>query len=338
MNTVIKIMIGLAIGLLLFIYWIRIIDFDQVLYYISIMKINWLIPALFFYMLAYFIRSLRLYTLKPPELLNSPRPLTIFKNYTYVVAGNMVNYIIPLRAGELIKAYFYKKNHDIRWSASLPSIVVDKIFDMFALFLVLILIPITGVAFRNEIQYLIIIIALIFFICIVMLVLATFKEQLVIKILSKLFYLLPKKHNEKLTDFVHNFVLGISICTHKKKVFMPCFIYTFLAVITDSLFFYAMFTAFGVEIKFISVLLGYTLINLSYILPQPPAQIGSSEIIMLFVFTYGFSLDKNLMSSIMFTSHALTMIVIFITGYLSLLYGGFKLKDFMVYKEKNEDG
>ena len=338
MNIAIKVMIGLTIGLLLFYYWIRIIDIDQVFYHISIMEINRLIPALFFYMLAYFIRSLRLYTLKPPELLNSTRPLTVFKNYTYVVAGNMVNYIIPLRAGELIKAYFYKKNHDINWSASLPSIVVDKIFDMLALFLVLILIPVTGVVFRNEIQYLIVIISVIFLICIVMLILATFKEQLVIKLLSKLFFLLPKKHNEKLSDFVHNFVLGISICTHKKKVFLPCFIYTFFAIITDSLFFYTMFTAFGVDIDFLLVLLGYTLINLSYILPQPPAQIGSNEIIMLFVFTYGFSLDKNLMSSVMFISHATTMIVIFVTGYLSLLYGGFKLKDFMILKEKNEDG
>ena len=338
MNTAIKISIGLVVGFLLFFYWMRIIDIEQVFNHISHMDLNRLLPALLFYLLAYFIRSLRLYTLKPPAVLNSPSPLTIFKNYTYVLAGNMVNYIVPFRAGELIKAYFYKKNHDIRWSASLPSIMVDKIFDMLAIFVVLILIPVTGVVFRSEIQYLLSIIVLIFIICIIMLILATFREKFVINLLSRLFFLLPKKHSEKLSDFIHNFVVGISICTHKQKVFLPCFIFTIFAVVTDSLFFYNMFAAFGVKLDFLLVLLGYTLINLSYILPQPPAQIGSNEIIMLFVFTYGFSLDKNLMSSVMFTSHALTMIVIFITGYLSLLYGGFKLKDFMIHKEKNKDG
>ena len=333
MKTIIKIIIGLAIGLFLFYYWVSIIDFDQVMIYISKMDLNRIFPAVFFYLLAYFIRSLRLYTLKPPGVLNSSRPLKIFSNYSYILAGNLVNYLIPFRAGEVIKAYFYKKNHDIKWSASLPSIVVDKIFDLFAIFVVLVLIPVTGVVFRKEVNYLLGIIFIVFLFSITVLIIATFKEKYVIDLLSKFFFLVPKRLKNKVSNFIHNFVVGISICTHKKKVFVPCFIYTFFAVILDSLFLYSMFTAFEIGIDFLYVLLGYTLINLSYILPQPPAQIGSNEIIMLLIFSYGFSLDKNLMSSVMFASHALTMIVIFVTGYLSLFFGGFRIKDFITDKE-----
>ena len=28
------------------------------------------------------------------------------------MAGNLINYLIPIRAGELIKALFVKRNHD----------------------------------------------------------------------------------------------------------------------------------------------------------------------------------------------------------------------------------
>jgi len=47
------------------------------------------------------------------------------------------------------------------------------------------------------------------------------------------------------------------------------------------------------------VLFGYSLINLSYGLPQPPAQLGSNEWMMIVIFSLGFSLTKSAASAVM---------------------------------------
>jgi uncharacterized membrane protein YbhN (UPF0104 family) len=88
-----------------------------------------------------------------------------------------------------------------------------------------------------------------------------------------------------------------------------------------------MFKAFGIDISYIKVLFGYTLIFLSYIFPHPPAQIGSNELIMILIFTAGFKYSKNLTSAIMILSHFIATIVLFITGTFSLIFSGISVID-----------
>ncbi|MDD4155777.1 MAG: lysylphosphatidylglycerol synthase transmembrane domain-containing protein [Candidatus Cloacimonetes bacterium] len=344
MKIIQKIVISLIIGTLLIILWLRYIDFAELLFYLKQINILPVIPSIFFYLMSYFIRSQRL-----RALLSHKTIIPVFRNYTYVLSGNFVNYLIPIRAGEVIKAYFYKKNHNIKWAESLPSIFIDKFFDTFAIFVVLLLIPFIGITLSVYLKLLLVVLVLIFILGFFILFMASLRENnrlvlvdksklsrvyLIMKrIFHKLLLLLPIKYKDKFYDFIKLFLEGLAIFKNHKRLFPACLVLTLLATLSDSLFFFLMFRAFNVQINFAYILFGYTLIFLSYILPHPPAQIGSNEVIMILIFAIGFGLDENLVSAVMSFSHVITALVIFITGSLSLAYAGIKLIDFIKNKE-----
>ncbi|MCL2063976.1 MAG: flippase-like domain-containing protein [Candidatus Cloacimonetes bacterium] len=344
-----KIIFGLLVGIVFVLIWLNIIDMREIIGYISEINIYFLIPATIFYLLSYFFRSLRLRKLllcrdnlsnqnndvkSEDKNLCQKLSIPIFKNYTYVLAGNFINYLIPIRAGEIAKSVFYKKNHNIRYSDSLPSIFIDKLLDTFVIFLVLLLIPFTKIVFTPTLNILIILLIIVFLIGISILTLAALSQQIIIKTLKKIFFFLPLKYKTKIHNFFELFVKGLAIFKHHKTLFIPCVVLTFVATFSDSFFFYMMFIAFNVSVSFTQILFGYTLIFLSYILPHPPAQIGSNELLMVLIFSVGFGFSENLISAIMSLSHLLTAVVIFITGSLSLVYAGNKLMDIFNKKEK----
>jgi len=97
---------------------------------------------------------------------------------------------------------------------------------------------------------------------------------------------------------------------------------TALGIGLDGLYFWLIFRAFGIGYPFIKVLFGYTLINLSYALPQPPAQLGSNEWMMIIIFSIGFALTRQDASAIMAFAHVLTAILIGSLGLLAIILSG----------------
>lgn len=324
--------LSVILGIILIYIWLMLIDTEKVVGIISDFNKLFLFPAIVLYLSSYFIRSLRL-----KKLLSYQADIPVFRNYAYVLAGNFLNYLIPLRAGELAKSFFYKKNHNIGYSSSLPAIFIDKIFDTFVILVVLVMVPFMAIVFDRYIKLLILLLICVFVIGLIILYLSSKSAGFIKKTLQVFFFFIPHKYKARFDNFIHLFVEGIAIFKHHKNLFTPSLILTFTATLTDSLYFFLMFSAFGIEISFFKVMFGYTLIFLSYVLPHPPAQIGSNELIMVLIFSLGFGYGKNEVSAVMLMSHFVTAVVIFITGWLSLTYTGLKLIDIFKNKENNNE-
>jgi len=223
------------------------------------------------------------------------------------------------------------------YADSLPSIFIHKLFDTFAIFFVLLLIPFSGVVLSAYLNALLILLIIVFLLGVSILIITSANEDYLVKILKSIFFFLPEKYKDKINAFIHLFVQGLAIFKHHKKLFIPCIVLTFTATLSDSLFFYLMFSAFEIEISFLKVLFGYTLIFLSYVIPHPPAQIGSNQFIMILIFSIGLGYNENLVSAVMSFTHLSTLIVILITGTFSLYYAGTKFID-IIKKKEPEDG
>jgi len=321
LKNTLNLIIGLLIGLGFVLIWLYFTDLHQIAQHFANINPIYLVYGGVFYLLSYVLRSSRLLTLLKSNNPNSS--LGFWNNLSYVYAANMLNYLLP-RAGEVGKGLFYKQNHQIGWSASLPSIIIDKIFDTFAIFAVLILLPFTGIVFSHGLKVLIIMLTILFCIGISILIITAISRKTVVFLLQKVLFFLPSGLKKKIFTFITLFVDGLANLQRKGRNILLSLVYTLLATLTDACFFYMMFLALGVSIGFLNVLLGYTLIFLSYALPHPPAQIGSNELIMMIVFSIGFGYDKNEMSAVMTTSHLFTMIIIAITGSIAFIFGGLK--------------
>ena len=303
--------------------WLRFIDFGEMISYLSNLKISFVFWATIFYISAYFFRALRW-----RELLSPKVKINAFQAYGIWMSGNFINYLIPIRAGELAKPYYIKKLKGNSISEILPSVFIDKLFDLFAIIIVLILLPLLKIELSTYLHLLILSLVGLLLVGLIILMGAVHFKNNLIYFFEKFLFFIPNRFEKKFLDIMHLFFDGIVIFKNHNRILFNSLFLTLIAVMLDSLFFFSLFKAFSVDFPFLKILFGYTLIYLSYVLPQPPAQIGSNQLMMVLIFSIGFGLNKELVSAIMTFSHLLTAVIITIIGLLSTSVMGLKLFSF----------
>ncbi len=318
-KSIISIIIGLAIGLILIILWLVSFDFAHFDETLRSLKYQYVALAGLFYLLAYYIRSVRW------NLLLKKQTILSYKD-TWLIsaAGNWLNYLIPIRAGEVVKAVLVKKLKSVSAVSVMPSIFIDKFFDTLGIFFVLLLIPFVGISASKGLNLLIILLIIMFDIIFGILILAATHRRRITYVLQILFGWLPARLRSKIDHLIVLFINGLNVFEHKRQVIVYAVLLTALGVLFDGLYFWLMFTAFNQDAGFLIVLFGYTLINLSYVLPQPPAQLGSNEWMMIIIFSLGFGLTRNTASAIMVFAHLFTACIITVMGVLGFSYAGIR--------------
>lgn len=328
--------VGTISGIVLLYIWYRLVDFGAVFSYIKDVRYTYVLVASFLYLCSYFFRSWRWKILLSPIL-----KIRLFDCYLYYKSGLLLNYLIPLRAGEFAKCLILKKRHKIRFTGSLPSILLDKMFDLVGIVPVLLMIPLMSIYIAEPLKFLLYFLIVFFIIGFGFILMIILFKDFVINLVTKLLDSILRKKSSKIkeifTEKVNFFMSGINLFKDKKTLLLQSLLLSCASIVLDSLFFYSLFYAFGQPINFYKVLFGYTLIFLSYILPHPPAQIGSNEIIMILIFSVGMGLDKISASAIMSFSHVLTAILILVVGFIGSSYTGLRMTEIINYGEVNYD-
>ena len=294
--------------------WLKLINWNEFLHYFKEFNLKYALLFSIFYILAYFSRSIRW-----KIILNPLVKLKISKSFYIYMVGMFVNYIIPVRAGEVAKSFILKKTKNISVAESLPTVFIDKISDLFPIIMILILIPLVSVKLNAT---LFIIIGLIFFIFIFFLLflyLSAKHQSSANKFLGFIIMFVPARFKERTENFLSSFITGMAIMKGRKTDTSKVYILTILAVLSEALYILMIFRAFGSEISYTKILFGYTLMNLTYILPTPPAQIGSNQFMWVLIFSFALGEDANLTSAAVTFSHLLTSIWIFGVSAISFL-------------------
>ncbi len=325
-------LLGGILGLALIILWLNFVPLDEVVGYFREIKPGFVILASVCYLFAYFVRSLRWNLI----LRNTVR-IPVKDSWLYAMGGNLVNYLIPIRAGELVKTWFIKKNHHVGMAQTLPSVFIDKTFDTLGIVSVLILIPFLTIRINLALGILLLLLGLVFLLSASILLLAAWRKDMVISLLAVFLRLCPKRIRPRLEGFMRQFVAGLNLFEHKPLMLVGALLLTGFGIFLDGLYFYLLFVSFGIEFSFLMVLFGYTLINLSYALPQPPAQLGSNEWMMIIIFSLGFSLTKSSASAIMAFAHILTAFLMGVVGTAAFAISGYEVVQ-MIFKGEKIDG
>ncbi len=84
----------------------------------------WLLPGIALYFIAVWVRAWRWHYLLRPV-----KKIPTQKMFPIVAIGYMGNNIYPARAGEVLRAVILKRKEDVSISASLATIIVERIFD-----------------------------------------------------------------------------------------------------------------------------------------------------------------------------------------------------------------
>lgn len=120
------IVLGICVSLALLIWISLVVDWSLVL--VELSRVEWFmfvpLTAIFFF--HFFLRALRWRYLLPEAGANVP----ISRLFECIMLGNLATFVLPLRAGEVIRPFALTLFSKFSFSAGFVSVVIERFFDL----------------------------------------------------------------------------------------------------------------------------------------------------------------------------------------------------------------
>ncbi len=301
-------------GLIIFILWIRFVNIEMIFFYFNKINLFYLFLAFSLGVLATFLRTLRWKVVLTPIKIVSFNTLVLID-----FAGNFLNYVVPIRAGEFAKVWFLKKYYGSSMAKFLSSLLVAKIFDFLTMIFVILVLPLLFFSLDSKKIATAWLPILLFLGSFLVLYLLAWQKNFCLRIFNFLAgYFFPKRFRGKIWQIGNNFIEGFIVIKRKTPVIFLLFIISLLALILDGFYFYFLFLTLGYKFPFILVWFCAILFAFSYLIPSAPGYIGTTEVVGSVVFTLILDLEKNQAASIVVFYHLFNTIIILTLGFLSL--------------------
>ncbi len=262
--------------------------------------------------------------------------ISTFKAIQLFLVGIFLNFLLPIRGGEVAKSLMLKRISNIPISKSLPTVAMDKALDLMPALFIMAIVPLLGVKMDAKLWFVLglvggLLIGLIFFIA-----LAAWKRDAAIHLLQRMTGLLPRSVGGKIEGFATGFVDSLLMGASQPRIFIPAVLLTVVAVIFDGLFAMLAFWTIGFQISFGTAIFGYTVYNMFYILPTPPGQVGSNEAIGLLVFSGLLHLPADKVTAMFVFSHPYAALIQTVVGMACLSALGLKLSSALKVQTEGE--
>jgi len=287
----------------------------------------WIIPGVAVYFVGVWVRAWRWhYLLKPIKEIPTR---TMFPITTI---GYMGNNIYPARAGEVLRAVILKRREGVPVSASLATIIVERIFDgVVMLAFVFINLPelarLTGESgFVGNIQQAAIYGTGAFVAALIIFLLAAMFPVITSKI-GQWFIdrLLPERLHEKVSGIMHKFLDGLASLRSPLNILMV-FVTSVIIWLFETLKYWFVMHAFGFTVSFFALMLMNGIVNLATTIPSAPGYIGTFDAPGIAVLgAYG--VEQATAAAYTLTLHAALWLPITVLGAYYLAKEGIKWND-----------
>ena len=270
--------IGVLFSILFLWLALRGLSLAEVLAVLPGVKYGWLVLGVAVYFVAVWARAWRWrYLLRPLK------PISTGRLFPVVCIGYAGNNIFPARAGELLRAVVLKRREEVAVSASLATIIVERVFDGVVMlsFVFLNLPELAGLTassgFVGSIRTVAIYGTILFMgVLLVFLAAAMFpkkSEAVVELVINKL---IPMRFREKLLGFARRFLGGLEALRSPRDVLMV-FLTSVVIWLLETVKYWFVMHAFPFEVSFFALMLMNGIVNLATTIPSAPGYIGTFD-------------------------------------------------------------
>jgi uncharacterized protein (TIRG00374 family) len=272
--------LGLAISAAFLYFVLRNIDFSA--FWVAVQSANywWLIPGVAVYFVAVWARAWRWHYLLRPLKQIPTRAM-----FPIVAIGYMGNNIYPARAGEVLRAVVLKRKEGVPVSASLATIIVERIFDGVVM-LAFIFINLgelaklnagAGVAAGLSIQQIAFWGSLVFFSALLAFLLAAMFPALSERLLAWIAaHLIPTRFRAQVLEIGTRFLGGLESLRSPLEIFMV-FLTSLVIWLLETGKYWFVMHAFNFEVSFFALMLMNGVVNLATTIPSAPGYIGTFD-------------------------------------------------------------
>lgn len=285
----------------------------------------WLIPGILVYFMAVWVRAWRWHYLLRPIKSVSTRSM-----FPVVAIGYMGNNIYPARAGEVLRALVLKKRAGVPVSASLATIIVERVYDGVVM-LAFVFLNLPGLArisgdsgFVGSIQDLALVGTGAFVGALtIFLLVAMFPKQTDIVMASAIMLLVPERFHEKIFSISKRFLGGLASLRSPREAWMVFITSVVIWVLETGKYWFVMH-AFPFQVSFFALMLMNGLVNLATTIPSAPGYIGTFDAPGIAVLV-AFGVQKTIAASYTLVLHAALWFPITVLGAFYLLRDGIRL-------------
>jgi uncharacterized protein (TIRG00374 family) len=317
----VRTVVGLGVGALLVAAFLRLVDVSAVYQRLTHLSIGFALLFGVAFLGAFVVRAMRWRCLLRPCEISIGRAAAIYQVATFI------NWLLPVRGGELVKSLLLRRSNGIPVSRSLATVSMDKAMDLIPAVALLALLPFVGLHLSRPLWVLLLSALAVVGAGVLVLGFVAWRRERALALLRRpIAALLPARARERVEPSLVIFVDTLLALVRQPRLMLTALAYTALAVNLDALSCVLAFKAVGVAVALPVVLYGYTLYNLAFILPTPPGQVGSNELIGLLIFSGVFSVDRTGVGAMFLFSHPWSSLLMTCSGLLCLSVMGLSLR------------
>ncbi len=288
----------------------------------------WAVPVFLATLLSIWLRALRWKLMLEPV-----KRVTLANAYSATMIGFMANNILPMRLGELVRAYALGRNSGVSKSSAFATIVVERAFDLLAilLFLGVMLLRYSFARWVEAAGYVALVACVAMF---AVMALLRWKRAATMRVFNSLTARLPDPLEIKVNGLMHRFLDGLEVLSRGRHVLwiIVLSLATWLAMAGS---YYVSFLAFGLDIPLHASIVMVVLTALAVMLPSGPGFVGTFEVgakygLMLF------KVGESVALSYALFYHAVQFVPITLLGLYHLWRENFSLRR-AVGEEDEED-
>lgn len=270
--------LGILISAVLLYLALRGLQLDLVWESLKGARYVWLIPGIAVYFIGVWVRSWRWhYMLRPLKKIPTKTMFPI------VTIGYMGNNIYPARAGEVLRAVILKQREGVPVSASLATVIVERVFDgvVMLAFIFLNLGELakltTASGVVGNIQQVAFWGAVVFIGALVAFLAAAMFPQLTQKVADWFINrLLPHRIREKTSQITGKFLTGLESLRSPQEALMIFFTSVIIWLLETAKYWFVMH-AFNFEVSFFALMLMNGIVNLATTIPSAPGYLGTFD-------------------------------------------------------------
>jgi dolichol-phosphate mannosyltransferase len=313
--------VGLCAGAILIVAFVQLVDMGAVYARLSNLNIGFALLCSVPFLGAYVVRALRWRLLLRPDEVSVPRAIAVYQVATFL------NWLLPVRGGELAKSLLLRRSNGIPVSRSLATVTMDKAMDLVPAVALIAVLPFAGLQLSGSLWALLVSALAVVVLGSLVLVLAAWRRDLALSVLTRpVARVLPSAARQRVEPFIVQFVDTLRALVRQPRRLAVAAVYTAVAVALDALFCLLAFRAVGVSVSLPVVLYGYTFFNLAFILPTLPGQVGSNELIGLLIFAGLFGVDSAGVGAMFLFSHPWNAVLLTLSALVCLGVMGLSLR------------
>jgi uncharacterized protein (TIRG00374 family) len=312
-----KFWLGIGVSCFFLLLLFRKIDFRQLTTALKTMDFRYMVPAVLFTFLSYFLRAVRWKYLLQPE-----KNIPLSSLYPATIIGYMANNLLPARLGEFVRAYTLAEKEGLATPSVFASLVIDRLFDGFTVILMLLatLIMLPFPPSMQDAEAALKLGGIITFVMysVVIIFLVVLKRH-TIRTLSVVSYVLkpfPARFSESIIPQLGSFIGGIRMSSKNSHT---------LAIIISSLFVWAfvvlpvdlVLRAFSIDLPIAASMFIMVLLVFAVMVPASPGYIGTYHY-ACFKGLSAFAIPESTAVSIALVLHALGFFPVTLAGFYHL--------------------